>query len=521
MKIPDSTKTNLIMTEFKINLLKIVPSAPPSPKPAAVGFGIASGHRTKSMKGVLTGLALAVATLCLQSVVIARPGGTDILHFFAKTTLTNSGIDLDARGRMDVGINRQGNAYNQRLKITLSNLDPGTAYQVEAYIGDNTEATPIAEFTTNVKGAFNGAFVKKGQGKPNPRLGQFPESLDPMCNIRELVIINTNAQEVLRGAMHQPDKGEYLAKRTMNNTGFLPDAVGDFRIKANSSSTQFRLRASHLAHAAEYRLMINGSVAQTAISDTAGKLEFINLPNGSPDALDIQTVALADSTGENIVLISGGLGIPCTTSSQASISLGAAANYAVLAGSTVANTGLTTVDGDLGVSPGSAVTGFPPGIVTGTQHVADSDSAQAQLDLTIAYNAAAGRTVGAVSLTGNLGGMTLVPGLYKSTSSLEVSSGDLTLDARGDSSAVFIFQMASTLITTAGRQVILSGGAKASNIFWQVGSSATLGTTSVFKGTIMADQSITLTSGATLEGRALARIGAVTADSNSITIPTP
>jgi hypothetical protein len=129
--------------------------------------------------------------------------------------------------------------------------------------------------------------------------------------------------------------------------------------------------------------------------------------------------------------------------------------------------------------------------------------------------------VGAVTLAGNLGGLTLTPGLYKSTSSLEVSSGDLTLDAQGNANAVFIFQMASTLTTTSGRQVILSGGAKASNIFWQVGSSATFGTTSVFKGTIMADQSITLATGATLDGRALARVAAVTMDANTVSLPAP
>jgi hypothetical protein len=175
----------------------------------------------------------------------------------------------------------------------------------------------------------------------------------------------------------------------------------------------------------------------------------------------------------------------------------------------------------LGVSPGGAVTGFPPGLVNGTIHAGDSTAAQAQLDLTTAYNDAAGRTVGAVTVAGNLDGRTLTPGLYKSTSSLEISSGDLTLDAQGDANAIFIFQMASTLTTTSARQVTLSGGAKAANVFWQVGSSATLGTTSVFKGTIMADQSITLTTGATLSGRALARIAAVTLDSNTITIPAP
>jgi hypothetical protein len=160
-------------------------------------------------------------------------------------------------------------------------------------------------------------------------------------------------------------------------------------------------------------------------------------------------------------------------------------------------------------------------MVNGAMHAGDAAAAQAQLDLTTAFNDAAGRTVGAVTVAGNLGGQTLTPGLYKSTSSLEISSGDLTLDAQGSPNAVFIFQMASTLTTTAGRQVILSGGAKAANIFWQVGSSATLGTTSVFKGNILADQSITLTTGATLDGRALARIAGVALAANTITKPAP
>jgi hypothetical protein len=127
--------------------------------------------------------------------------------------------------------------------------------------------------------------------------------------------------------------------------------------------------------------------------------------------------------------------------------------------------------------------------------------------------------VAAVTVAGNLGGLTLPPGLYKSTSSLSISSGDLTLDAQGDANAVFIFQMASTLTTTTDRAVVLTGSAKAANVFWQVGSSATLGTTSVFKGTIMANQSITLNAGATLNGRALARIGAVTMSGNTVVMP--
>jgi hypothetical protein len=139
--------------------------------------------------------------------------------------------------------------------------------------------------------------------------------------------------------------------------------------------------------------------------------------------------------------------------------------------------------------------------------------------LLTAYNDAAGRTLCPIDVAGNLGGRTLSPGLYKSSTSLEVSSGDLTLDAQGDANAVFIFQMGTTLGTSPGRQVILSGGAKASNIFWQVGTSAAFGTTSVFHGTVMADQSISLDTGATLNGRALARVAAITLDNNVIVKP--
>jgi hypothetical protein len=203
---------------------------------------------------------------------------------------------------------------------------------------------------------------------------------------------------------------------------------------------------------------------------------------------------------------------------EAPVALGSAATFGVLAATTVTSAGVTTINGDLGVSPGTTVAGSLT--VTGTLHLGDPTAAQAQLDLTTAYNDAAGRTVGAVTVAGNLGGQTLTPGLYKSTSSLEISSGDLTLDAQGDANAVWVFQMVSSFTTTSGRQVILSGGAKAANIFWQVGSSATLGTTSVSKGNILALTSITLLTGATLDGRALARNGAVALDGNTIIVPT-
>jgi len=209
--------------------------------------------------------------------------------------------------------------------------------------------------------------------------------------------------------------------------------------------------------------------------------------------------------------------IPVQTTVQTTIAMAGASNFAILAGSAVTSTGATTITGDLGLSPGTSVGGFPPGILTGTQHINDAIANQAKLDLTAAYNDAAGRTcTDIVTLSGNIGGLTLTPGLYKSTSSLAISSGDVTFDAKGNANAIFIIQIASTLTTTSGRKVILSGGALASNIFWQVGSSATFGTTSVMKGTVLAMQSITFDTGASLDGRALARTSGVSMAGNAI-----
>lgn len=206
------------------------------------------------------------------------------------------------------------------------------------------------------------------------------------------------------------------------------------------------------------------------------------------------------------------------TAGQTSVCL---SNFAVLAGVSISGSGSNVVTGDLGVSPGTSVTGFPPGTLNGSIHAADVAASQAMADLATAYGDAVSRSVGRVTIAGDLGGLTFTAGLYRSTSSLAILSGDLILDAKGDANAVFIFQMASTLTTGAGRQIILNGGAKAYNVYWLVGTSATLGSGSAFKGSILADQSITLNTGATVNGRLLARFGSVTLQSNTITSPPP
>jgi hypothetical protein len=205
------------------------------------------------------------------------------------------------------------------------------------------------------------------------------------------------------------------------------------------------------------------------------------------------------------------------TAANASIGLGTAADYAVLAGSTVTNTGPSVLSGDLGLSPGNAVSGFPPGTVAGTMHVADAAAGQAQVDLTTAYNDAAGRASTA-TISQDLAGQTLTAGVYTAATSMGLS-GTLTLDGQGNPAAVFVFQAGSTLTTGSGSRVALVNGASPCNVFWQVGSSATLGTSTQFVGTVMALTSASLTTNATVQGRVLARNGAVTLDSNVITSP--
>jgi hypothetical protein len=210
-----------------------------------------------------------------------------------------------------------------------------------------------------------------------------------------------------------------------------------------------------------------------------------------------------------------------------SINLGSASTFAIMATAAISGGG-DQINGDVGLNPGSAQ-GIPPSEINGVIHVDDLAIIDAQAALLAAYNDAVSRSVNAQTLQGNLGGLTITPGLYVNSSSVEISgtgaNAILTLDAQGDANAVFIFKMGSTLTVGTGTSIVLSGGAQAKNVYWQVGTSATLGTTSIFKGNILAAVTITVNNGAAVEGRLFAGsgggAGAVTVQSSTITVPAP
>lgn len=237
--------------------------------------------------------------------------------------------------------------------------------------------------------------------------------------------------------------------------------------------------------------------------------------NSPPRRLGVTLVTVATAA---VLLVASA----ATAAIVPTVPLATAANYSVLGASTVTNTGNSVLNRSLGLSPGTSVTGFPPGQVVppAVIDIANGAALQAQTDLTAAYVDAAGRSLNA-STTAELGGITLVGGVYAGPSKAPLTlTGALTLDGAGDPNSVFIFQTDSTLITASASTVVLINGAQECNVFWQVGSSATLGTNSVFVGNILALTSITVTNGVTVRGRALARNGAVTLDNDTFTVPT-
>ncbi len=233
-----------------------------------------------------------------------------------------------------------------------------------------------------------------------------------------------------------------------------------------------------------------------------------------------RSVSLVAFTTAAVLLV--GVGNQANAAIVPTVPLLTSANYSVLAGQTVTNTGPSVLNQSLGLSPGTSITGFPPGTVNApaTTDATNPAAAQAQLDLTAAYLDAAGRPLNA-TVAADLTGLTLVGGVYAVAAKGAMGlTGTLTLDGAGDPNSVFVFQTDSTLITGSGSVVNLINGAQECNVFWQVGSSATLGSTTNFVGNILALTSITVANSVTVRGRALARNGAVTLDNDTFTVPT-
>ena len=264
----------------------------------------------------------------------------------------------------------------------------------------------------------------------------------------------------------------------------------------------------------------NGGASATIRATANSGYSFVNWTEGNVIASTLANYTFIVTSNKTLVA-----NFTANTAAVDGIDLGSAANFAILAGAGVTNTGVTTlITGDVGSFPTATIAGLLPANVIGTLYTAaNSVVGTAKNDLTTAFNDGQSRSLNAISLPGQLGGLTLAPGLYVNSSTSGISgtgaNGILTLDAGGNANAVWIFKMGSTLITGPGTSIVLAGNAQAKNIYWSVGTSATLGTNSSFYGNILADQSITLNTGATLIGRALTRIAAVTLDSNTVTKP--
>jgi hypothetical protein len=355
-------------------------------------------------------------------------------------------------------------------------------------------------------------------------IASFKPSPDFAANTMYNATITTGARDISGTALAAPFNFSFTTRATTDSS---PPRIVAVNVAAGATCLPLDQKISVTFDEQMDSLTINPSTF--FIQGVAGAVTFDVL---SQKATFTPSAPLAANTTFTITVTTGAKDLggvplaapfhqtfttgPCKTGGVPAVALCPfIGNFAVLAGSTVTNTGSSVISGDVGVSPGTAVTGFPPGMASGAIHIADGAAAQAQSALTAAYIDAAGRS-GGTTVAGDLVGKTFTAGVYKSTSSLALS-GDVTLDAQGDPAAIFIFQISSTLTTGSGSHVVLANGASACNIFWQVGSSATLGTNSVFKGNILALTSITITTGANLQGRALARNGAVTLDTNVIT----
>ena len=257
----------------------------------------------------LMALVLVMVSLAIPSLFggNSKPkGGTDILHFFVRKTMSNSGLVTNATGRINGMLVRQGKANNQKLDIDLQHLATNATYHLTALLGDDTNYTDVAEFNTNFKGSAKLNYRRMGHDG-NHGLGRgktaMPDALNPISNIRELAIVieSTNTQTVLSADLTAPDKLQYLVKRTLENDGAETNAAALLRLHGTTAKTQFRLQATGLQPGASYLLAINGNVDETKVADAKGKLNFNTLLVNPVDILDVRTLAIWNSTSNSVL----------------------------------------------------------------------------------------------------------------------------------------------------------------------------------------------------------------------------
>ena len=228
---------------------------------------------------LLTTLAAISVTLASGLAESSALAGTDILHLMVRESMTNSGVIPDATGRVDAKLVRQGHAFNQKLDLKLEHLATNATYHLSALIGDDTNFTNVVEFTTDDQGAAQLHYRRLG-ADGNHGLGHgkiaLPTALSPLSDLRELDVVDGNAQTVLSADLTAPDKLHYLVKRSLTNDGSETNAAAALRIHSTTNSTQFRLLASGLEPAANYSVVVNGGIDQTAAADADGRLRYLS-----------------------------------------------------------------------------------------------------------------------------------------------------------------------------------------------------------------------------------------------------
>jgi|GEM_PF-437113 len=257
-------------------------------------------------------LSLAVALVLSAGALFAgQISNNNIMQLITTTDLIPTGVSLNAKGKINVNLKQQGNVRNQQVQVQIVKLQPNTAYGLVAFIGEDAIGTVVASLFTDKKGAINVTYEQKSKGNPSRNTLPLPTLLDPMCDIRELNLVDGNQSTVLRGNLTNPNQGSYQVNYGMNNPGFLRTARGGVVINAGPRYHSFLLAATGLIPNTTYSLMINGEIVKAKASDKKGGLSWVNLPLWVPPVLDIQEIALTDGSGNNVVLAVGGLGVPC------------------------------------------------------------------------------------------------------------------------------------------------------------------------------------------------------------------